>query len=195
VVTSYQLRGIDADNCRLAINYASQQGHPLNLCITLAWSFFAGTLSDDKRLARAQERLRHSLNRRGNTLYWWWVRELTQSGYPHTHVCAHDPFNDQGQTFEALLRLAFKPDGLPSHDGIDVKPVDPALGGAVGWWRYAFKGLDPQAARERGIKHKPQGKITGKRSGMTQNLNKASRRPATEIGLKPLKPAKSGRGQ
>jgi hypothetical protein len=173
--TSYFQRGDDADNALTAIDFADQQDHPLNLAVTIHWSFFSGTLCDEKRLARAQERLRHSLKRRGFNLCWYWTRELSETGYPHTHIHAHNPFNDHGATFKRLLHLAFAPDGRPDHRGVHVQPVDDVRGGVVGWWRYLFKGLEPLAARERGIDHKPQGKIVGKRCGLTQNLNRAAR--------------------
>jgi hypothetical protein len=173
--TSYFQRGGDADNARAAVDFADQLGVPLNLCISVNGCFFSDTLRDEKRLARAQERIRHSLNRRGFALYWYWTRELSKSGYPHTHIHAHDPFNDDGVTFQRLLRLAFAPDGRPDHCGVHVQPVDDARGGVVGWWRYLFKGLEPLAARQRGINHKQQGEIVGKRCGLTQNLNRAAR--------------------
>jgi hypothetical protein len=150
--SSYQ-RGKDADNVRAAIDFAEQQGHPLNLCITIHWSFFSGMLSDEKLLARAQERLRHSLKRRGHNLFWYWTRELSETGSPHTHLCAHDCFGDAGVTFKRLLRLAFAPDASPNRYGVHVQPVNDARGGVVGWWRYLFKGLTPAAAQKRGITH------------------------------------------
>jgi hypothetical protein len=127
--TSNYQRGEDADNARAAIDFADQQGHPLNLCITVHWSFFSGTLSDEKQLARAQERLRHLLTRRGFDLYWYWIRELSETGSAHTHLCAHDCFGDAGATFERLLHLAFAPDGRPNPRGVHVQPVDDARGG------------------------------------------------------------------
>jgi hypothetical protein len=175
--TSDFQRGEDADNARAAIDFAEQIGAPLNLCITINWSFFDDTLRDEKRLARAQERLRHLLKRRGLALYWYWARELSASSCAHTYIHAHDPFNDGGATVERLLHLAFAPDGPPGQRGVHVQPVDEARGGPFGWWAYSFKGLTHAAAQQRGIRnYSPQGKIVGKRSGLTQNLNRAARR-------------------
>ncbi|MFY9836750.1 MAG: ribbon-helix-helix domain-containing protein [Xanthobacteraceae bacterium] len=48
-------------------------------------------------------------------------------------------------------------------------------GGPVGWWRYSVKGLRRAEAKERGIRAVNQGEVDGKRSGMTQNINRAAR--------------------
>jgi hypothetical protein len=106
---------------------------------------------------------------------WPFIYEPSASCGHRPTIHAHNPFNDHGATFERLLRLAFAPDGRPEHRGVHVQPVDDARGGAIGWWRYLFKGLKPLAASQRGIDHKAQGKIVGKRCGLTQNLNRAAR--------------------
>jgi len=45
-----------------------------------------------------------------------------------------------------------------------------------GWWKYSSKGLNRAEAKQRGIRAVYQGDVDGKRSGMTQNLNRAARR-------------------
>jgi hypothetical protein len=71
-LTTRYLRVEDVDNFHEAITFSAEQGWPLNLTITIKWSLFNGGLSDERRLANAQERLRHSLNRRGHNLCWLW---------------------------------------------------------------------------------------------------------------------------
>jgi hypothetical protein len=49
-------------------------------------------------------------------------------------------------------------------------------GGPIGWWKYSVKGLSRAESKERGIRAVYQGEVDGKRSGMTQNINRAARR-------------------
>jgi hypothetical protein len=174
-LTTQYLRPADAENLHEALQFAAEQGHPLNLAVSIKWPLFNGCLSGEQRLAKAQERLRHALNRRGHDLYWYWVRERD-----HTHLHAHDPFGgqDQGATFEQLLLRALEPDGEPADRAVLVKPTGSGQrgsGGPLGWWRYICKGLHPVDAMQRYIKPQRQGDITGKRTGMTENLNRAAR--------------------
>jgi hypothetical protein len=55
-------------------------------------------------LARAQERVRHRLERQGHELVWWWVREISKggAGAPNTQISAHNPFSTV-EEFEHLL--------------------------------------------------------------------------------------------
>jgi hypothetical protein len=176
-LTTKYLRADDADNLLEALRFADKQGHPLNVAITAHWLLFNGRLSGEQRLANAQERLRHSFNRRGHELYWYWVRERS-GDTDHTHLHAHDPFNDDGITFERLLLRAFELDGGPNDRALLIKPTGSGQrgsGGPRGWYRYLMKGLSRSEAFERHITPKRQGVITGKRCGMTQNINKAAR--------------------
>ena len=176
-LTTTYLRAVGVDNYREAIIFSAEQGYPLNLTITIKWSLFNGGLSDERRLANAQERLRHSLNRRGHNLCWLWVREAHGGG--HHHLLAHDCFNDDGITFDHLLRRALKPDGAANADNaIVIKPTGSGQRGQavrLGWWRYICKGLHPVEAISRYITPRRQGFVTGKRTGMTENINRAAR--------------------
>jgi hypothetical protein len=176
-LTSNYLRAKDVDNLRAAILFAEQQGYPLNLTITIKWQHFDGRYNPEYRLADAQERLRHSLVRRGHGLYWLWVRESRFGA--HHHLLAHDCFSDDGITFDRLLRRALKPDGGPNADNaIIIKPTGSGQvgsGGPLGWWRYIAKGMHPIEAASRHIITSPQGYVTGKRTGMTENINRAAR--------------------
>jgi hypothetical protein len=124
-------------------------------------------------LARVQERLRHRLERQGLELVWWWVREISKggAGAPNTQISAHNPFPTVGE-FEHLLCACFEPEGGPNDAAILVK----IAGGPIGWWKYCVKGLTREDAKERQIRAEYQGEIEGKRSGMTQNINRAARR-------------------
>ena len=130
-------------------------------------------------------RLHHSLKRRGHDLRWYWVREISLrgEGVDNTHIHAHDPFADDGKTFERLLMRAFAPDGGPIDGGLLIKPVGTGQrgsGGPMGWWRYCFKGLRRTDGSVRYIRPRAQGSITGKRSGMTENINRAARARASK---------------
>ena len=176
-LTSKYLRADDVDNCREAMLFADEQGYPLNLAITIKWSLFNGGLSVERRLAGAQERFRHSLHRRGHALRWIWVREARNGA--HHHLLAHDSFGDDGLTFERLLLRMLEPDGGPNADNaIVIKPTgigQRGSGGPLGWLRYLAKGLHPVQAASRHVRTSPQGCVTGKRTGMTQNINRAVR--------------------
>jgi hypothetical protein len=74
---SRHLTGTAVDNLRAATEFAEERGTPLNCAISINLSLFSGFgVSDEVRLARAQERLRHRLGRRDLELVWLWVREL-----------------------------------------------------------------------------------------------------------------------
>jgi hypothetical protein len=171
---SKHLTGAAADNLREATKFAAERGTPINCAISINWALFFGTgIPDCTRLARAQERLRHRLERRGLELVWWWVREVSKggTGAPNTQLSAHNPFSTF-EEFEELLTACFEPDGGPNDAAIKVK----FAGGPIGWWRYCVKGLRRAEAKERRIRPVYQGEIDGKRSGMTQNINRAARR-------------------
>jgi hypothetical protein len=176
-LTSKYLRADDVDNLHEALLFADEQGYPLNLTITIKWSLFNGGLSGERRLANAQERLRHSLKRRGHDLHWVWVREARNGA--HHHLLAHDCFNDDGLTFERLLLRMLEPDGGPNADNaIVIKPTgrgQRGSGGPLGWLRYLTKGLHPVEAVSRHVSTSPQGFVTGKRTGMTENINRTAR--------------------
>jgi hypothetical protein len=174
-IVSEHLRGSDADNNREAIHFARTTGTPLNRSFDINWSLFGGTgIADDQRLARAQERLRHYCARRGFPLRWVWCREISDRGHgaPNTHILAHVPEGEE-VAFDAALANAFEPEGgVNSERAIFAQPAH----GPMGKWRYMSKGLRREDARARDINPEPQGTIEGKRSGMTQNLNRAARR-------------------
>jgi hypothetical protein len=66
---SKHLAGAAADNLREATYFAAERGTPINCAISINWALFSGTgISDDTRLARAQERMRHRLERQGHEL-------------------------------------------------------------------------------------------------------------------------------
>src|SRR5262245_3047503 len=96
-VSDYLLES-DSDNIREAILYAARIGRPLNRSFDINWSPFGGTgVSDDQRLARAQERQRHHCSRRGFPLMWVWCREVSAHGLgaPNTHILAHVPVGEE----------------------------------------------------------------------------------------------------
>jgi len=178
--TSTYLRGPDADNCRQALLFSAEQGFSLNLAISINWHLFNNPtrLSDQRRLAQAQTRLHHSLKRREHDLRWYWVREVSLGALANTHLHAHDPFADNGATFEKLLLRAFEVDGAADRQAVLVKRTGSGQsrsGGPLGWWRYSFKGLNQRDAGKRHIKFSSQGEVVGKRVGMTENLNRTAR--------------------
>jgi hypothetical protein len=72
---SRYLTGIAADNLRAATEFAAERGTPINCAISINWTMFSGFgVPDDVRLARAQERLRHRLERRNRP---WRVKAVT----------------------------------------------------------------------------------------------------------------------
>jgi hypothetical protein len=74
---SKHLTGAAVDNLRAATEFAEERGTPIDCAISINWALFSGFgVSDNVRLARAQERLRHRLGRRDLELVWLWVREL-----------------------------------------------------------------------------------------------------------------------
>ena len=154
--------------------FAAERGTPINCAISINWSLFSGFgVPDDLRLARAQERLRHRLERQGLELVWWWVREVSKGGdgAPNTQIAAHNPFSTDAE-YERLLSDCLEPEGGPNDNAIHVQLAY----GPKGWWKYSSKGLNRAEAKQRRIKPDYQGEIDGKRSGMTQNLNRAARR-------------------
>ena len=80
---------------------------------------------------------------------------------------------------ERLLLRMLEADGGPDADNaIVIKPTgrgQRGSGGPLGWLRYIAKGLHPVEAASRHIRTSPQGFVTGKRTGMTQNINRAAR--------------------
>jgi hypothetical protein len=169
---SKHLTGLAADNLRTATEFMAERGTPLNCAISINWTMFSRFADNDVRLAHAQERLRHRLERQGLELVWWWVREISKGGdgAPNTQIAAHNPFSTDAE-FERLLSECLEPEGGPNDNAIDVRPAYYPFG----WWKYCCKGLSREEAKQRGIRAVYQGEIDGKRSGMTQNINRAAR--------------------
>jgi hypothetical protein len=169
---SKYLTGIAADNLHAATEFAAERGTPINCAISICWPMFSGFAPDDVRLARAQERLRHRLERQGLELVWWWVREVSKGGdgAPNTQIAAHNPLPTH-EEFKRLLSDCFEPEGGPNDNAIDVRIAYYPFG----WWKYCCKGLNREEAKHRRIRPTYQGEIDGKRSGMTQNVNRAAR--------------------
>jgi hypothetical protein len=168
---STHLTGVAADNLYAATRFAAERGTPINCAISINWTMFSGFgIPDDVRLARLQERLRHRFERQGLELVWWWVREMG-GGAPNTHIAAHNAFATN-EVFKRLLSDCLEPEGGPNDNAaIYVRLAYNPLG----WWRYCCKGLSRQEAKQRLIRPTYQGEIDGKRSGSTQNINRAAR--------------------
>lgn len=168
---SRYLTGIAADNLRAATEFAAERGTPINCAISINWTMFSGFgVPDDVRLARAQERLRHRLERQGFELVWWWTREMGGDA-PNTHIAAHNPFATD-EKFKRLLSECLEPEGGPNDNAVDVRRAYYPFG----WWKYCCKGLNREEAKQRRIRPTYQGEIDGKRSGSTQNINRAARK-------------------
>jgi len=161
-----------------AMDFADRIGLSLNYALTLHLEAFvahpAGSDTEDRHAAyrllqRFQSRARHWMERRGCPLAAIWVREAEGSPKEHVHLAVHIP-SSLVNSFGAML-----PDwiGATHPRAFLLKPVKPP-GGLKGWFSYMVKGGDDLVHAEYGVRRKDcrdQGRIVGKRTGMTTAIN------------------------
>ncbi|RAI35760.1 hypothetical protein [Rhodoplanes serenus] len=166
------LAGADFDNLIAALDFAERTGRPLNRSVDLWWRGFDNPrlLTDDQRLRLVQQRISKWCLARGFELCWIWIRERGAASL-NTHVLTHVP-PENTAAFDAELIRALEHEGaIIAANAVMVKRAP----GPRGKLKYLGKGMSPDDCAVRGIRHDPQGLVYGKRTGMTQNLNRAAR--------------------
>jgi hypothetical protein len=181
-------------NLRAAAAFADEIGHPLTLFITVNWT--RTSLWDDpdsQALDKLMELNRKWLKRHAAVFAQIEVREnpCGEMPFPHAHLMLHCP-HPLISAFETQFRQAFKRlcGRRVEAKAIKIKKVgkgNPTLKAALGLVDYMCKGVDPDKAEPFGIISTPQGRIYGKRVGISQDINWAARqryaaRKAQEMG-------------
>lgn len=150
---------------------AWEAGNPLNRFITI---HLKGTPAHDAPQAFTNALMMHTrkwLKRRGLSHAYVWVLENGPEKGVHLHLLQHVPAGHQVAYKRALgrwlpfavsrPRIVIKPIGYPSHGGFHERSQ---LAGVL---RYMCKGI---AAPALGIIPVGQGKVTGRRCGMSKNV-------------------------
>ena len=170
-----------ADKLFEAVVFASENGLHLRGHLTVHWSLtMAFDDNKGKRAALVREGLKKVLHRRGIPWCGVWVRECkAQTNVTHDHLLFHLPpqlcTGTALQDLElSILRLVGRHGGGLTHR--DAVKLTLYLQGADG--RYLLKG----GGREVWVKYnlpsswrRMQGRIFGKRCGVTQNIGPAAR--------------------
>jgi len=170
-----------ADNLFEAVAFASELGFHLRAHLTVMWSLtMAFDDNEGKRAALVREGLKKVLHRRQVPWAGVWVRECkAPTDVTHAHLLFHLPpalcTGTALQDLEfAILRLVgLHGDGVTHRDAVKLTIY---LNGADG--RYLLKGGGREVWERYGLpsswRHM-QGRIYGKRCGVTQNLGPAAR--------------------
>ena len=173
--------------------YAEEIGHPLNTCIDINWT--RTSVGDDPKgahLQRVIKKARRWLGKEGEELFALWVREAPRKG-PNSHLMMHLP---HGQ-LKALKKVGpdLLPEGCQDTDGkaVWIHPTGNSKEARAARVIYISKGVRPgRTADQLGIGPEKQGRVFGKRCGMTENLSAAARdrhRAATAASVAPRKGA------
>jgi hypothetical protein len=171
-----------AEKMMEALAFAREMGTPLNAHATIHWvGTKAGDDPDGQRFAKVREGFDKWLKRRGVALTCVWVRERLSGGSAevvHCHMLFHlaHPFfrgRKRLQVARALERLIDR-HGDGNYADYTLKLTFPRNPNGV----YFLKGGGPDVWRRFGVPHswrKPQGVISAKRCGTTQNIGPAAR--------------------
>jgi hypothetical protein len=183
----YRLKGTDritsaqAGDLLEAVAFATEIGLPLRAHATVMWSLtMAFNDHEGKRAARVREGLKKVLQRRRVPWAGVWVRECkAQTDITHDHLLFHLPpelctVSTRQQLEATIMRLVGRHgDGVTHGRAVDLTIY---LHGADG--RYLLKGGGRVVWEEYRLPsswRRMQGRIYGKRCGVTQNLGPAAR--------------------
>jgi hypothetical protein len=163
--------------------------HPLNLFITINIDDAFVTRRPQSFIYRFLHRASDWLRYHGVGAYYAWVLENNEVVGIHCHILMHWPWHLQ-TGLDTQLRKWLRLSGGEYHKGVlqwSDTNGDEGVGvrfsnSAVA--RYLLKGADPVFCRHWGLDHKPQGKITGKRLGVSRSLDVSARSQTWEGRLK-----------
>jgi hypothetical protein len=163
-----------------AVSFADEMGRPLNTFVTLNLHH---TPCPPEAVSAAFERLRDNhftrwLRHRSKTsrggfgppAYVWCVENA--SGHTHVHWLVHVPKPLRRAFEERLPRWVEAVAGAvhSAANAIHVEPADRPSGLA----RYMMKGIHPGVAKFYKIDHVAQGRVQGKRCGISESLGPAA---------------------
>jgi len=183
---SGEITGAQADNLLAAADHAKQIRKPLNTFLTIHWDNQGGDGTVQERNSRLRTNVRKWLERKGEKLTAVWVLERGINTGLHGHYLIHVPHRrltgfkemlPKWTGFEALPRDQWPPEQRQPHvlgygqDGIWQLA---RVYNSVGLQRYILKGVKDRW-RSRGIRHRDQGIVIGKRVGNTHNLGEPAR--------------------
>jgi hypothetical protein len=171
-----------AHNIHDAVQFAKSVGVPLVAHLTIHWSLTdIGDDPDGVLFAKAREGLSKWLLRRGVNFAAAWARERQaggQSDVEHCHLLFHLPTRFRSgskllQVEAAIARLVRLHAGDLTHEkAVDVRVHDNPDG------KYLLKGGGPKVWKRFGLRkehRRLQGRIRGKRCGVTENIGPAAR--------------------
>lgn len=185
--TSSHINRKPAANIHHAVRIADHLGIPLNRWVTINFSL---TESAGRDASFQFARLRKDYFGK------WVTRPAVGSAFspvPPTFVWAFE----HGGGHLAVHWLVHVPPGRFTEFGLRLSSwVEVVAGKAVsprtinvkpattprGACKYMLKGIDPAYASFYGIDHSPQGRVDGRRSGMSRNLGPAVKRRLQELG-------------
>lgn len=175
-----------------AFAFAESTGRPLNAHLTVTWRHASGYCEDKlpAMQTRLLDRVTRFLRRHAISTSYIWVRERVSGQGLHTHVLLHlGPIPGR---IAAKLKPFIHESLILAPGGACITCPPYGAGSArmrVGLLKYLLKGLDPAAFKflgwggeklnvgeELGIEdYGPQGRISAKRCGFSQNLGPSER--------------------
>ncbi len=172
--TTVHINRKQASNFLLAIKLAEKIGLPLNLWVTISFAHIecsADEISDRFSVLRGQ-RFSPWINRpptnsglaRSKPAFLWVIEN---AGCMNVHWLVHVPVERRCEFELKLAHWIETMFGPMGHEtAIDVQQVY----NPYGCRKYMLKGLDPHIARFYGIDPEDQGRVTGKRCGVSVSL-------------------------
>ncbi len=177
--TSSHINRHPAVNLHHATRYSERIGLPLNTAVTINLGLL-GCRPDEAGLrfrTLLAQRFAPWLRRNSGNVagvaptYVWSMEAAGNQTAAHwlVHVPARLTKGFKRKLDEWLAAIA---GGECDPHALNLKPID----NLVGIRRYILKGTDPVWARHLGVRHLPQGKVIGKRSGFSRNLGPVARK-------------------
>jgi hypothetical protein len=164
--------------------FAHAISHPLNLCIDINWSrTWVGDDPDSRILSRVMVLSRKWLKPRYCDVFALIAVRKNPNGCPNTHILVHCPPSVLGQ-FKTQVRNVLD----EACHGLNDRAVvfrrvgrgNTTLQATTGKLAYLCKGMDPDDAKEFGIRCVPQGWIYGKRASISQDIHRTARQRYAE---------------
>jgi hypothetical protein len=172
------------ESMRRAAEFAHDIGYPLNLAISINWDrTWVGDDPDGRLLDQLMELSRKLFKRQWGVSVFAWieVREYPKDPFPrpNAHVLVHCP-EGRLEEYRAWVRQTLE----RFCSRLDAKAVkfklvgngNPTLAAVLGKANYMSKGVNPSAAARLGIRPSAQGRIHGKRAGVSQDIGLAAQR-------------------
>ena len=169
-----------AVNVSEANNHARHIGMELNVFATIHWALAPSPRSEADRLQNMLDCYKSWMGRQSLKPTYVYVRERGKAKGDHVHLLIHIPNRARAKFTRLLKGWVCGDSGNLDPRAIDVRPI--RKGTTFPLKKYLLKGGDKEVRQSyRAPWRGSQGRIVGKRVGVSRNIDRAARRSATGL--------------